>query len=85
MDGFRRAGFVCRYANDINHWAVETFRANHSDTHPDNRQIEQVDAATLRRKLDLEPLTSLLEARRARDQPTRTIPAPLLQRPGKGH
>jgi DNA (cytosine-5)-methyltransferase 1 len=54
-EGFRRAGFVCRYANDINHWAVETFRANHATTRADNRPIEQVDAAALRRELNLEP------------------------------
>ncbi len=53
-EGFRRAGFVCLYANDISHWAVETFRANHPTTHADNRPIEQVDAAALRRELNLE-------------------------------
>lgn len=53
-EGFRRAGFVCLYANDINRWAIETFRANHPTTHADNRSIEQVDAAALRRELDLE-------------------------------
>lgn len=53
-EGFRRAGFACLYANDINHWAIETFRANHSNTHADNRPIEQVDAAALRRELNLE-------------------------------
>lgn len=52
-EGFRRAGFVCLYANDINHWAIETFRANHPTTHADNRPIEQVDAAALRRELNL--------------------------------
>jgi DNA (cytosine-5)-methyltransferase 1 len=52
--GFRRAGFHCLYANDINHWAIETFRANHPDTHAENRPIEQVDAAALRRELNLE-------------------------------
>lgn len=53
-EGFRRAGFVCLYANDINHWAIETFRANHPGTRADNRPIEQVDAAALRRELNLE-------------------------------
>lgn len=53
-EGFRRAGFVCHYANDINRWAVETFRANHPTTHADNRPIEQVDAAALRRELNIE-------------------------------
>ena len=54
-EGFRRAGFVCQYANDISHWAIETFRANHPGTHADNRPIEQVDAAALRRELNLKP------------------------------
>jgi hypothetical protein len=53
--GFRLAGFHCLYANDINHWAIETFRANHPGTRADNRPIEQVDAAALRRELNLEP------------------------------
>jgi DNA (cytosine-5)-methyltransferase 1 len=54
-EGFRRAGFVCQYANDIDHWAIETFRANHPGTLADNRPIEQVDAAALRRTLNLKP------------------------------
>jgi len=53
--GFRRAGFICQYANDINPWAIETFRANHPETRADNRPIEQVDAAALRRELNLKP------------------------------
>lgn len=51
--GFSRAGFHCLYGNDINHWAVETFRANHPSAQGDNRPIEQVDAAALRRSLNL--------------------------------
>ena len=54
-EGFRRAGFKCLYGNDIEHWAVETFRANHPKTIADNRPIEQVDAAALRHSLNLEP------------------------------
>lgn len=54
-EGFHRAGFDCQYANDINPWAIETFRANHPGTHADNRPIEQVDAAALRRELNLKP------------------------------
>jgi len=53
--GFHRAGFRCLYANDINRWAIETFRANHPDSRADNRPIEQVNAAALRRELNLEP------------------------------
>ena len=53
--GFRRAGFHCLYANDINYWAIETFRANHSGTRAENRPIEQVDTVALRQELQLEP------------------------------
>lgn len=52
-EGFRRAGFQCLYANDINDWAVQTFRANHPSTLADNRPIETVDAAKLRKELGL--------------------------------
>jgi len=52
-EGFRRAGFECLYANDINHWAIQTFRANHPTILADNRPIEQVNAAALRKKLAL--------------------------------
>ena len=52
-EGFRQAGFECVYANDINRWAIETFRANHPTTLADNRAIEQVDPALLRSELGL--------------------------------
>lgn len=52
-EGFRLVGFRCLYANDVDKWAIETFRANHADTLTDNRLIEGVDAAKLRRKLKL--------------------------------
>ncbi len=52
-EGFRRAGFQCLFANDINSWAIETFRANHPQTQADNSPIEKVDAAALRRELNL--------------------------------
>jgi DNA (cytosine-5)-methyltransferase 1 len=52
-EGFRRASFECVYANDINAWAIETFRANHPSTLADNRPIEEVDAAKLRSELKL--------------------------------
>lgn len=41
------------FANDINSWAIETFRANHPQTQADNSPIEKVDAAALRRELNL--------------------------------
>ena len=50
-EGFRRAGFECLYANDINHWAIQTFRANHPTTLADDRPIEEVDARALRTEL----------------------------------
>jgi DNA (cytosine-5)-methyltransferase 1 len=53
-EGFRRAGFECLYANDINEWAIETFRANHPTTLADNRPIEEVDVVRLRRELGIE-------------------------------
>jgi DNA (cytosine-5)-methyltransferase 1 len=52
-EGFRRVGFECLYANDVNHWAIETFRANHPETLTDDRPIEEVNAAKLRRELGL--------------------------------
>lgn len=52
-EGFRRAGFRCLYANDIDSWAIETLRANHPETLADNRAIEDVDAKALRRNLSL--------------------------------
>lgn len=53
-EGFRRAGFECLYANDINEWAIKTFRANHATTLADNRPIEEVDARKLRKELGID-------------------------------
>jgi DNA (cytosine-5)-methyltransferase 1 len=52
-EGFRQAGFSCLYANDSNQNAIETFRFNHAETWADHRQIEDVDAKAVRRKLGL--------------------------------
>lgn len=52
-EGFRQAGFECVYANDINTWAIKTFRANHPTTLADNRPIREVDAAALRKELGM--------------------------------
>ncbi|MEI6349592.1 MAG: DNA cytosine methyltransferase [Verrucomicrobiota bacterium] len=52
-EGFRKGGFKCLYANDINEWAIQTFRANHPTTLADNRPIQEVDAAKLRTELGL--------------------------------
>ena len=53
-EGFRRAGYECLYANDINAWAIQTFRANHPTTLAEDCPIEEVDATALRRKLKLQ-------------------------------
>jgi DNA (cytosine-5)-methyltransferase 1 len=50
-EGCRRAGFQCLYANDINQWAIETFRANHPTTLADASAIESVDVRKLRTEL----------------------------------
>jgi len=50
-EGFRRAGFQCLYANDINQWAIETFRANHPTTLADVSAIENVNIRKLRQEL----------------------------------
>ncbi|MBS1570689.1 MAG: DNA cytosine methyltransferase [Bacteroidetes bacterium] len=52
-EGFRQAGFRCLYANDINSWAVETFRLNHPDSFSECRPIEEVDPAALRTRLGM--------------------------------
>ncbi len=52
-EGFRRAGYQCLYANDINEWAIHTFRANHPVTLAENCPIEEVDTTKLRRELGL--------------------------------
>jgi DNA (cytosine-5)-methyltransferase 1 len=53
-EGFRRAGYECLYGNDINRWAIQTFRANHPTTLAEDCPIEEVDAAALRRRLKLQ-------------------------------
>jgi DNA (cytosine-5)-methyltransferase 1 len=50
-EGLRRAGFQCLYANDINQWAIETFRANHPTTLADVSAIEGIDVRKLRKEL----------------------------------
>ncbi len=54
-EGFRRAGFHCEYANDINPWAIKTFQANHPAVRAEAKPIEQIDVAALRRELKLQP------------------------------
>lgn len=52
-EGFRRAGFHCLYANDINPSAIATFQANHPGVIAEACPIEQVDARSLRKRLNL--------------------------------
>lgn len=54
-EGFRRAGFQCAYANDINSWAIESFQANHPGVRAEAKPIEKIDVTTLRRELHLSP------------------------------
>lgn len=52
-EGFRQAGFQCRYANDLDKYAIQTFTFNQPDAWADARPIEQVDARAVRRALGL--------------------------------
>jgi DNA (cytosine-5)-methyltransferase 1 len=52
-EGFREAGYQCLYANDCTKEAVETFSLNHPEAWSDNRDIEQVDPALVRKRLGL--------------------------------
>jgi DNA (cytosine-5)-methyltransferase 1 len=52
-EGFREAGYRCVYGNDVMPEAIETFGANHTEAWADNRAVEEVDAAKVRRKLKL--------------------------------
>lgn len=53
-EGFSQAGFRCLYANDINAWAMETFRHNHPGSQADCSPIEEVDPVKLRSDLGLD-------------------------------
>jgi DNA (cytosine-5)-methyltransferase 1 len=52
--GFSQAGYNCLYANDFMPEAIDTFRHNHPDTFAECKSIEEVDAAALRRSLDIQ-------------------------------
>ncbi|MFI5118103.1 MAG: DNA cytosine methyltransferase [Terriglobales bacterium] len=41
-EGFRQAGYKCLYANDIDSFAIETFRLNHPQAWAECRPIEMV-------------------------------------------
>lgn len=52
-EGFKQAGFRCLWANDVMPEAIETFKANHSEALTDERNIELIKPAEIRRKLEL--------------------------------
>ncbi|SCW98472.1 DNA cytosine methyltransferase [Pseudomonas sp. NFACC05-1] len=53
-EGFRQAGYVSLYGNDVMPEAVETFKFNHPEAIADCRPIEEVDPALVRAQLGLE-------------------------------
>lgn len=54
-EGFRQAGYVSLYGNDVMQEAIETFKLNHPETIGDCRPIEQVAPAEIRERLGLQP------------------------------
>src|SRR5690606_124725 len=54
-EGFRQAGYVSVYGNDVMPEAIETFKLNHPEAIADCRFIEDVDPAEVRNRLALEP------------------------------
>ena len=54
-EGFRQAGYVSLYGNDVMPEAIETFKFNHPGAIPDCRSIEEVDPAEIRERLKLQP------------------------------
>ncbi|WP_353151907.1 DNA cytosine methyltransferase [Pollutimonas bauzanensis] len=54
-EGFREAGYVSLYGNDVMPEAIETFKLNHPGAIADCRPIEDVDPAEVRTQLGLQP------------------------------
>jgi DNA (cytosine-5)-methyltransferase 1 len=54
-EGFRQAGYVSLYGNDVMAEAIETFKLNHPEALADCRSIEDVDPAEVRKRLALQP------------------------------
>lgn len=52
-EGFKQAGYVSLYGNDVMAEAIETFKHNHPKAMADCRSIEEVDAAEIRKTLGL--------------------------------
>ncbi len=53
-EGFREAGYKCLYANDRMPEAVEPFLFNHPEVWAEAEDIENVDPASIRKRLQLE-------------------------------
>lgn len=52
-EGFRQAGFLCLYGNDIDEWAIETFKTNHPCAWADPRPVQEVSPEEIRSHLGL--------------------------------
>ncbi len=54
-EGFRQAGYISLYGNDVMPEAIETFKLNHPEAIADCRPIENVNPAEIRGRLGLQP------------------------------
>lgn len=54
-EGFRQAGYISLYGNDVMPEAIETFQLNHPEAIADCRPIEAVDPQEIRESLGLQP------------------------------
>ena len=52
-EGFRQAGYQCLYGNDCMQDAIDTFSLNHPEAWGDSRDIADVEAGKIRKKLRL--------------------------------
>jgi DNA (cytosine-5)-methyltransferase 1 len=52
-EGFRQAGYHCLFANDIDAYAIETFRRNQASTLAECGPVERIDPHRVRTKLGL--------------------------------
>jgi DNA (cytosine-5)-methyltransferase 1 len=50
-EGFRQAGYISLYGNDVMPEATETFKLNHPEAIADCRPVESVDPAEMRKRL----------------------------------
>jgi DNA (cytosine-5)-methyltransferase 1 len=54
-EGFRQAGYISLYGNDVMPEAIETFKLNHPEAIADCRSIENVDPFEIMMRLGLKP------------------------------